>query len=134
MLVSPLLGSAIRDEAATIVMVEGEIGGAISDDRMLIAPYHIHHSDDEVFYVLSGRIGFVVGDEEFIASAGDAVLVPPGSVHSWWNASELPARYLIAMPKRLDDLINALHTAPHSPEQMQKIFADHNSTLLGWTR
>lgn len=133
MIVSPLLGSAIRDETATIVMVEGEIDGAIGDDRMLIAPYHIHHSDDELFYVLSGRIAFR-GDELLIASEGDAVLVPPGSVHSWWNASELPARYLIAMPKRLDDLINALHTAPHSPEEMQQIFADHDSTLLGWTR
>lgn len=134
MFVSPLMGSAIRDDAADIVLVEGEIDGATGDDRMLIAPFHIHHSDEEIFYVLSGRIGFIVGDEEFIASAGDAVLVPPGSVHSWWNESEMPARYLIVMSKRLDDLINALHAAPRSPEEMQQIFTAHDSTLLGWTR
>lgn len=134
MLVSPLLNGSLRHPDADIVLVEGEIEGNSGEDRMLIAPYHIHHADEEIFYILSGQIGFVVGDDEFIAAAGDAVLVPPGAVHTWWSASESPARYLIAMPKRLDGLITTLHNGSYGPENMAQAFSDHDSTLIGWTR
>lgn len=134
MLVSPLKNGSLRHPDADIVLVEGEIDGHTGQDRLLIAPYHIHHSDEELFYVLSGQIGFIVGDEEFIASAGDAVLVPPGAVHTWWAASESPARYLIAMSQRIDDLIISLHDRSYAPEDMARAFSDHDSTLIGWTR
>lgn len=134
MIVSPLLHSRIRHKHAEIVLVEGEIEAATGESRTLIAPFHIHHGDDEIFYVLSGRIGFSIDDTDLTAVAGDAVLVPRGTVHSWWNASTVPARYLIAMSKRLDDLINALHSENLSPEQMSRVFTDHDSTLLGWSR
>lgn len=134
MLISPLRNCSLRHPDAQFVLVEGEIEGHTGEDRMLIAPYHIHHTEEEIFYVLSGQIGFVVGNDEFIASAGDAVLVPPGTIHTWWAAAESPARYLIAMPKRLDDLITALHDRSYAPEDMAKAFSDHDSTLIGWTR
>lgn len=134
MIVSPLLNGSTRHHDADIVLVEGEIDGHSGEERMLIAPFHIHHSDEEIFYLLSGQIGFIVGDDEFIASAGDAVVVPPGAVHTWWAASKEPARYLIAMSKRMDDLIIALHTGSFSPDEMPQVFADHDSTLIGWTR
>lgn len=134
MLVSPLMNSAIEHSAGNIVLVEGEIDGLGEDGRMLIAPFHIHHSDEEIFYVLSGQLGFEIGDEELLASAGDAVLVPPGEIHSWWAASESPVRYMIAMPKRLNDLVIAIHAGSRSPEEMQQVYADHDSTLIGWTR
>lgn len=134
MIVSPLLNASLRHPGADIVVVEGEIDGCSSEDRMLIAPYHIHNHDEEIFYILSGEIGFIIDDDEFTASAGDAVLVPPGSVHSWWAASANPAQYLIVMPKVLDDLILALHAGPLSPEEMSQVFTDHRSTLIGWTR
>lgn len=132
--VSPLLNGSTRHPEAGFVLVEGTIDGHAGEDRLLIAPYHIHHHDEEIFYVLSGKIGFIVGDDELIASAGDAVLVPPGTVHTWWAASEEPAGYLIAMSKRMDDLINAIHAGPFSPDEMAQIFTDHDSTLIGWTR
>lgn len=132
--VSPLFNGSARHPDADIVLVEGEIDGASGDERLLIAPYHIHNSDEELFYVLSGQIGFIVGDDEFIASAGDAVLVPPGAVHTWWAASEEPARYLIAMPQRMDDLVLAIHRDADSYENMESLFADYDSTFIGWTR
>lgn len=131
---SPLFNGSLRHPEANIVLVEGEIEGATGDERLLIAPYHIHHSDEELFYVLTGQIGFIVGDNEFIAAAGDAVLVPPGTIHTWWAASAEPARYLIAMPKRMDDLIIAIHSNAASYENMEAVFADYDSTFIGWTR
>lgn len=134
MFVSSLIDGSIRHPDADIVLVEGEIEGNSSESRLLIAPYHLHHSDTELIYVLSGHIGFIVGNDEFVASAGDAVLVPPGTIHTWWAAGVSPARYLIAMSKRIDDLINSLHNGSYAQEDFAKAFADHDSTLIGWTR
>lgn len=134
MIVSPLLHSGIRNESSNIVLVEDELEGAPHGTRQLIAPFHIHHHDDEIFYTLSGSLGFEIDGEEFIADTGGAVLVPRGAVHSWWNASDQPSRYLIAMSKRLDDLVNALHAAPLSPDEMVNVFNDHQSSLIGWSR
>ena len=41
---------------------------------------------DEVFQVLSGRMGFVLGGEESIQSKGETVLVPVKVEHTFWNA------------------------------------------------
>lgn len=134
MLFSPLLNGSTRHPHADIVLVEGEIEGQAGDERMLIAPFHVHHHDEEIFYVLSGQLGFTIDTDDYIASTGDAVVVPPGAVHTWWAASEHPVRYLIAMPKRLDSLINSLHDGSYAPEDFAKAFEDHDSTLIGWTR
>lgn len=42
------------------------------------APWHYHEIDDEIFYVLSGRMEFGVGEQTFVASPGDLVVVGPG--------------------------------------------------------
>lgn len=132
--ISPLRNGSTRHPDTDIVLVEGEIDGNTGKERLLIAPYHIHHNDEELFYVLSGKIAFIVGDEEIVASAGDAVLVPPGAVHTWWAASAEPARYLIAMPKRIDNLILALQGGSGAYQNIEDAFSDHDSTFLGWTR
>ncbi len=134
MLISPLLHHTLRHDHANLAIEEGELEGAKPGERMLIAPFHIHHSDDELFYVLSGEIGFIVGDEEFIAPTGSAVLVPQGAVHTWWNASESPSRYLMIMTAQIDRLVQAIHDKYRSEEEMQQLFADHDATLIGWNR
>ena len=40
------------------------------------------HPHDQLVYLIAGRIGFVVGDEEFVASAGDSFVVKGGVEHS----------------------------------------------------
>ena len=72
--------------------------------------------------------------DTFIASEGDAVLVPPGAIHTWWNADPAPARYLIAMPRVLDNLIVALHARSYEPDELMALFEAHNTTYIGWTR
>jgi quercetin dioxygenase-like cupin family protein len=36
-------------------------------------PLHVHHREDEAFYVLDGQIRFRIGDDEFTATSGDFV-------------------------------------------------------------
>ncbi|MGW2964502.1 cupin domain-containing protein [Streptomyces sp. NPDC001220] len=46
---------------------------------------HVHRSADESFYVISGALEFLNGDQTFVANAGDFVFVPRGTRHRFRN-------------------------------------------------
>ena len=50
-------------------------------------PMHVHHLQDEVIQVISGRLGYQTlnGPEQF-AGPGELVVWPAGTAHRWWNA------------------------------------------------
>jgi quercetin dioxygenase-like cupin family protein len=93
-----------------------------------IAGLHLHRSDDEAWIVLSGRLGFRVGDDEHEVPAGESLLVTRGTPHSYWNAAAEPARYLLVMTPRIHQLIEALHSGERS--DWKQIFEEHDSELL----
>jgi quercetin dioxygenase-like cupin family protein len=55
---------------------------------------HFHKRHADSFYVLEGELEFTVDGETIRASAGTAVVVPPGVVHAFTNAGPGRARYL----------------------------------------
>ena len=55
---------------------------------------HVHHDEDDAFYILEGELTFVLGDEEVAAPAGTFVLVPPGVEHGFRNDGAEPVRIL----------------------------------------
>lgn len=64
---------------------------------------HIHHREDEAFYVLEGDIEVLEGDRTFVAGAGSFVFLPRGVVHGFKNVGAQPARMLImATPAGLE--------------------------------
>ena len=46
-------------------------------------PRHVHHREDEAFYVLEGETTFYIGDEIYAATPGTFVFAPRGIPHSW---------------------------------------------------
>jgi quercetin dioxygenase-like cupin family protein len=58
-------------------------------------PPHVHHFEDESFYMLEGSATFTVGDRSIKASPGDFIHVPRGVVHSIKNESNANGRALI---------------------------------------
>lgn len=44
-------------------------------------PLHVHHHEDEAFYLLDGQIRFRRGDETFTAGPGDFVFAPRELAH-----------------------------------------------------
>lgn len=54
-------------------------------------PQHRHGQHDEGFYILSGTVRFTVGDEDYDATAGTLVMVPPGTPHTFANLTDQPA-------------------------------------------
>jgi mannose-6-phosphate isomerase-like protein (cupin superfamily) len=93
-----------------------------------VAPLHVHHGDDEAWYVVSGALRFRFADGEHIAGAGSTVLVPAGVAHTFGNAGPEPSRYLIILPARLDELIGQLHQADRADHPA--IYRRYESELL----
>ncbi|MGZ4400942.1 MAG: cupin domain-containing protein, partial [Gaiellaceae bacterium] len=102
--VPPLLGGSI--DGREFVVAEW-VDDNESSAAQPVAPLHVHHADDEAWYVLEGTLGFIRGDERLEARAGSAVLVPRGSEHTFWNAAGARTRYLIVMTPKIAALIEA---------------------------
>jgi mannose-6-phosphate isomerase-like protein (cupin superfamily) len=62
--------------------------------RALASPMHVHQHEDEYMFVVEGRVGVRIGDEERVAGPGDLVFKPRGVPHAFWNAGDVPARAL----------------------------------------
>jgi len=59
-----------------------------------LVPPHIHYREDELSYVLEGRIGVRIGDAEHLAGPGTYVWKPRDVPHTFWNAGQEAARLL----------------------------------------
>jgi quercetin dioxygenase-like cupin family protein len=79
----------------------GETGGAIGLVEAnlwagMATPLHVHHREDEAFYILEGQMRFRRGDKEFTAGEGDFVFGPREIAHSF-KVLEGGARALVLM-------------------------------------
>ncbi|MES4908543.1 MULTISPECIES: cupin domain-containing protein [unclassified Streptomyces] len=54
-------------------------------------PQHRHSQHDEGFYVISGTVRFTVGENDYDATPGTLVMVPPGAPHTFANMTDQPA-------------------------------------------
>ena len=126
-----LAGRTIGSPENSFVIAEWRDAGAPPGPPRWIAPLHLHHNDDEAWYVLEGRLCVKTGDETVEAGAGAAVLVPRGTPHTYWNPDPAPLRYLLVMTPRIHQLIQAIHaTVDRSPEAMRALFRRFDSELL----
>jgi quercetin dioxygenase-like cupin family protein len=97
----PGAGKAIRTGSMSVVYkVSAEwTGGAYTmheqpvGPKVMVAP-HTHAAQDQVSYVVEGELGFLVGEEEFVAPTGSCIFRPRGVRHALWNATDKPARML----------------------------------------
>jgi len=55
---------------------------------------HVHHREDESFYVLEGQLRLQCGDETFVAEAGSYIFLPRDVPHSFRVEGDTPARML----------------------------------------
>jgi quercetin dioxygenase-like cupin family protein len=59
---------------------------------------HVHHRDDEGFYVLEGTLTFYVGEETYEAGPGTLVFLPHGLPHSYAFQTEVVRMLAIVAP------------------------------------
>jgi mannose-6-phosphate isomerase-like protein (cupin superfamily) len=97
-------------------MIDGkDTGGRLSVVEHMVAPHvlagplHRHTREDEYSYVLEGRLGALLGEEEVFAEPGDLVFKPRGQWHTFWNPGDVPTRILeMISPSGLEDLFREL--------------------------
>jgi mannose-6-phosphate isomerase-like protein (cupin superfamily) len=122
-------------------LARGQLGGPQSDFVIVewtdsgesqyewIAPLHVHHADDEAWYVLEGMLRFRIGDEIRELGPRGAVLAPKGTPHAYGNARRgQAARYLLVMTPKIRALVQALHEP--GAGDYAAIFRAHESELL----
>lgn len=62
-------------------------------------PYHLHHVEDEAFYVLDGEFTFICDGEKTILHSGGYIFLPRGIPHGIrCTASEPSTMLILAMP------------------------------------
>jgi mannose-6-phosphate isomerase-like protein (cupin superfamily) len=127
----PLGGSTLGTGKSSFVIAEWRDAGGPPGPPRFIAPLHLHHNDDEAWYVLEGTLCVRVGDEDVEAKAGTAVFVPRGTPHTYWNPGPGPLRYLLVMTPRIYELIQGIHAMKErTPSALKAIFREHDSELL----
>lgn len=84
-----------------LLLDSSDTGGAVSTHRVLLregaegASPHRHLTTTELFYVLSGAIDMLAGDEVLHAAEGDLVVVPPGIDHAFGAAAGSDGELLV---------------------------------------
>ena len=72
--------------------------------RALGAPLHRHNNEDELSYVLLGRLGAMLGETVVTAEAGSWIFKPRGQWHTFWNAGNTPCETVeIISPAGFED-------------------------------
>lgn len=98
-------------------------------------PRHIHHAQDEWFYVVGGRFAAEVGDEKFVLRPGDSFFAPRKVAHAWACVSDEPGTIITAVSPvgTFETFMRETTTLPTipSPEEMAKAFAAHGMTVVG---
>jgi uncharacterized cupin superfamily protein len=72
-----------------------------------IFPRHYHQREDGIFFMLSGTLTFIYGDEKKTVRAGDCISCPPATriAHQIINESEEDATYLVIIPPDPDEVV-----------------------------
>ena len=60
-------------------------------------PFHVHHVEDEMFFILEGEGSYRFGDQTYAVRAGDVLGAPRGGpeyAHKLTNTGQGPLKYL----------------------------------------
>ena len=76
----------------------------VDDPRGSGPPLHLHHNEDETFYVLEGDVTFLVGEERIDLEAGDYLFGPRGVAHAYVVRSERARMLVTASPGGIEQV------------------------------
>ncbi len=108
-------------------------------------PLHIHHSEDEVFVCLAGRLRINIDGKDVYLEAGGTAMAPKGKPHSFRVESKDGAHFLaITTGKDFEDMVRRVArkaTAATLPEPAEptedmkaaltRICAEHRIEIVG---
>jgi mannose-6-phosphate isomerase-like protein (cupin superfamily) len=89
-------------DRVTFLITGEQSGGAFFMCDVLVPPDggpppHIHHREDEAFYVLEGTLSVVAAETTITAGPGDFVYVPRGTTHTFRDTGSIDCRMLVTI-------------------------------------
>ncbi len=114
----------------------------VDDPRDTGPPLHVHHNEDETFYVLDGDVTFQVGDERIDVTAGDFLFAPRDIPHAYVVRSERARMLVTASPGGVEQVFVSLGvpvTGSEPPaeavmppmDEAVRLFAGYGCEILG---
>jgi quercetin dioxygenase-like cupin family protein len=97
-------------------------------------PLHVHHFQNEVFYVVEGAYYFQVGEEKYHLNAGDSIFLPMKVPHGWTQVSEKGKMTVLFQPAgKMEDFFLTMAALDHEPTKAEiaQIFADNEMEVVG---
>jgi quercetin dioxygenase-like cupin family protein len=122
-----------------------KISGSDSDGGMAVfeqtslsqgmgTPLHVHHFQNEIFYVLEGDYFFKVGEDEFNLTAGDSIFLPQKIPHAWTQVSASGKMEVIFQPAgKMENFFLAVAALDHGPteHELAKLFLENEMEVVG---
>lgn len=98
--------------------------------RSLVAPLHRHHREDEYSFVITGKLGALLGDDVVTAGPGSWVFKPREQWHTFWNAGDTPCEIIeVISPGGFEDFFRELTDAWGDPENMSALASRYELDL-----
>lgn len=100
----------------------GETNGAFAMFEAFVPPQHgppphVHHREDEVFYVIEGEFTFIVAGQPVRATAGQTIYGKRDVPHTFKNTGETDGRLIIIVtPSGLERFFMEIGTPLDSPQ------------------
>ena len=95
--------------------------------------FHLHRDSDEVAYVLSGEITFMIGDEVTVGGAGTCAFMPRGIPHAWKSTGAVTGKVLfLYTPAAAGGLIEEQHRTGRNFASMTEREAAKLRQRYGW--
>lgn len=100
---------------------------------------HLHHQQDEWFYVMKGEFLVKCGDDSFTLGPGDSAFAPRGIAHAFANLTDGEARMLVAfqpagtMEEFFLQMSRIARGIPNQEQeaQIKTLWAAHGMQLVG---
>jgi quercetin dioxygenase-like cupin family protein len=105
------------DTGGRIAMIE------VTEPPGAVAPRHVHHKEDEGFWVLEGEVTLDVGGTTIVARAGDYAFGPRDLPHSYRVGPDGCRMLFIVTPAGFEDLVRLItvpaesRSLPPSPQE-----------------
>src|SRR5688500_9539282 len=71
-------------------------------------PLHLHVDEDEVFHLLEGELRFSMDGQERTVTAGDTVIAPRGTPHTYRVESDRARWLIITAHRQFEDFVRTM--------------------------
>lgn len=95
-------------------------------------PLHVHHAQDEWFFVMGGEFEFQLGEARLKLGPGDSLLGPRGVPHCFANTSKTGHLLIVFQPAgMMTEFFRKGAARKMTPEEFARHSEEHGMTVVG---